>query len=123
MDLFHIYLAVSAALFFLGSLIALAPIGYFGEKYFPKPCRPRSFLKRLVIVVGVELVAHTLFLGYAWLSFDPIVDRVYGRLVLMILQHLLVAGLIQCVAWPAIRWLLARTPSNPNIRRSALTAR
>lgn len=119
MHLLQLYLVVSAALFFLGSGIALGPIEHFGKDRLPKPYR-RSFLKKLAVVGGIELVALAVFMIYAWFSFDPIDDQVYGRLMLMVLQHLLVAGLIQCVAWPAIRWLLAREPKLPTIRRSAL---
>lgn len=122
MNLFQLYLVVSAALFFLGSGIALAPIGYFGEEHFPKPYR-RSFLKKLAIVGSVELMALAVFMSYAWQAFDPVIDRVYTALIFTVFQHLLMAGLIQCVAWPAIRWLLARQPKSPNIRRSALTVR
>lgn len=123
MHLFQIYLAVSAALFCLGSGIALAPIGYFGEARFPKPYRWRSLAKKLAIVASVEALALAVFMGYAWQVFDPVIDQSYALLMVTVLQHLLVAGLIQCVAWPTIRWLLAREPKLPTIRRSALTVR
>jgi hypothetical protein len=117
------YLAIAVALFFLGSGIALGPIEHFGRRWFPKPSRRRSPLKRLAIIGGVEAVALMLFLGYAWLTFDPVVDRSFSELMLMVLRQLAVAGVIQCVAWPVVRWLAARKPSSPDIRRSLLTAK
>ncbi|MFA9262489.1 MAG: hypothetical protein ACEQSB_04005 [Undibacterium sp.] len=123
MHLFEIYLAFSVMLFGMGSPIGVALIELIAKDRLPRPFRRHSLVLKLALGSGVETLALALFMVYAWITFDPIIDRVFAETMKMYFRHIGIAIAIQCAAWPAILWLLAREPRSHKIRRSVLAGR